>query len=173
MSRTIEVVPYRSHWPSLFRMEARKIAAVLANELILIHHIGSTAIPRIKAKPVIDCLIEVRDIDSVDLFNDSIMALGYDPRGENGIAGRRYFNKARGSIHTHHLHIFQLGHPEIARHLNFRDFLRAHPEQAQAYSRIKEDLAQKFKHDSEAYTEGKTIFVNEIDRLSAAWRQKI
>ena len=171
MSRTIEVVFYNPLWPDLFRQEARRISAILRGEIILIHHIGSTAIPVIKAKPVIDCLIEVARIEKVDEFNPNMIALGYEPRGENGIPGRRYFNKKLGDIHTHHLHIFQVGHPEIERHLDFRDYLRAHPADAQAYSRLKEELAQIFKHDPEAYTEGKSEFVRRIDRLAATWRE--
>lgn len=171
MTRIIEVTQYNPNWPYLYRQEARQIAAALANEIILLHHIGSTAIPGIQAKPVIDILAEVRDIERVDDYNQALMGLGYDARGENGIPGRRYFNKKTGSTHTHHLHIFQVGNSEIDRHLNFRDYLRAHPEEAQAYSQLKDHLAEKYRHDSVAYTEGKNEFVREIDRKAMAWRK--
>lgn len=173
MARIIEVVPYNPHWPYLFRQEARKIAAALAGEIVLIHHIGSTAIPGIKAKPVIDCLIEVRQIERVDAYNDELISLGYTPRGENGIPSRRYFNKKIEEEHTHHLHVFQIGHPEICRHLEFRDYLRTHPNKAQAYSQLKEKLAEKYRHDSVAYTEGKNDFVQEIDQEAAKWRKNL
>lgn len=171
MVRMIDVVPYNPSWPHLYREEARKVTAALATEIIMIHHIGSTSIPGIKAKAVIDCLIEVRDIEQVNHYNQPLIALGYEPRGENGIPGRRYFSKKIGSTHTHHLHIFQVGNSEIERHLNFRDYLRAHPAEAQAYSQLKEGLARKFRQDSVAYTEGKSEFVQEIDRRAAAWRK--
>jgi GrpB-like predicted nucleotidyltransferase (UPF0157 family) len=171
MMRSIKIVPYNPNWPDLYRQEARKIAAALAGEIILIHHIGSTAIPGIKAKPVIDCLIEVYQIERVDSYNDELITLGYHPRGENGIPGRRYFNKKIGNEHTHHLHIFKVGHPEIDRHLDFRDYLRAHPNKAQAYSQLKEKLAEKYRHDSVAYTAGKNEFVREIDQKAARWRK--
>jgi GrpB-like predicted nucleotidyltransferase (UPF0157 family) len=172
MSRIIEMVPYNPDWPFLYRQEARQIVPALVGEIVLIHHIGSTAIPGIKAKPIIDCLIEVRQIERVDNYNTALIALGYNPRGENGIPGRRYFNKKTGSTHTHHLHIFQVGHPEINRHLDFRDYLRAYPADAQAYSQLKEELAQKHRHDSIAYTEGKNDFVQEIDHRAAMWRSR-
>ncbi len=173
MSRIIEVVPYNPIWPSLYRKEAGLVAAIFAGDLILSHHIGSTAIPGIKAKPVIDILIEVRDIETVKSYNEAMIALGYELRGENGIPGRRYFKKANRSIHTHHLHTFQLGHPKIERHLNFRDYLRVNPKRTRAYSHLKEELAQKHKFDSIAYTKGKSNFVSKIDRMSASWRQEL
>jgi len=170
VSRIIEVVPYQPNWPYLYRQEARQIAAALGGEIVLIHHIGSTAIPGIMAKPVIDCLIEVRDIEQVDAYNEAMITLGYDPRGENGISGRRYFNKLRGNTHTHHLHIFQVGHPEINRHLDFRDYLRAHPAKAQAYSQLKASLAQNYRYDASAYTDAKSAFVRDIDQCASEWR---
>jgi GrpB-like predicted nucleotidyltransferase (UPF0157 family) len=169
MSRTIKIVPYNPNWPSRYRQEARQIAVALAGEIVLIHHVGSTAIPGILAKPVIDCLIEVRDIEMVDAYNAAMVALGYTPRGENGIPGRRYFNKLSGHTHTHHLHIFEVGHPEIDRHLDFRDYLRAHPTEAQAYSQLKAELAQKYRHDAVAYTDAKSSFVRKIDQRAAKW----
>ena len=93
MSRILQISPYNPRWPTLFRQEARQIVKALSGQIILIHHIGSTAIPGIKAKPIIDCLIEVRQIESVDAYNTVMITLGYDSRGENGIPGRRYFVK--------------------------------------------------------------------------------
>jgi GrpB-like predicted nucleotidyltransferase (UPF0157 family) len=172
MSRIIEVTSYNPDWPYLYREEARQIVTSLTGEIVLIHHIGSTAIPGIKAKPVIDILGEVRSIERVDNFNKALISLGYNPHGENGIPGRRYFNKKADNTHTHHIHIFQVGHPEIDRHLNFRDYLRIHPDEAQAYSQLKEELAQKYRDDSIAYTEGKNDFVQKIDRRAAVWRSQ-
>ena len=98
-----------------------------------------------------------------------MIALGYDPRGENGIPGRRYFVKRNGEIHTYHLHVFQTGHPEINSYLDFRDYLRVHPDKARAYSELKETLVRKFWNNSVAYTEGKNEFVREIDQLAAIY----
>ena len=168
MTRIIELTPYNPNWPDLYRQEARKIAQILGSEIILMHHIGSTAIPGIHAKPIINCLIEVEKIERIDSHNQALFSLGYEARGENGIPGRRYFFKSSTENHTHHLHAFEVGHPEITRHLDFRDYLRIHPEEAQAYSQLKQELAKKFWHDSIAYTDGKSEFIHRIDRQAAA-----
>lgn len=170
MARKIEVVPYNNDWPRFFSAEAKRIAAALGDEMTAIHHIGSTAIPGIKAKPVLDFLVAVHHIDKVDQLNDSMIALGYEPRGEYGIPGRRYFIKHTDGIRTQHVHIFQNGNPEIVRHLNFRDYMCAHPDEAQAYSRLKEELARQYPEDSRRYTDGKNEFVQEIDRRAKVWR---
>jgi len=170
MPRILQITPYNPRWPDLFRQEARQIFKVLPGQIILIHHIGSTAIAGIKAKPIIDFLIEVHQIESVDANSKAMITLGYDPRGENGIPGRRYFVKGTAGVHSHHLHVFQVGHPDVARHLDFRDYLRSHPDQAQAYSQLKEKLAQKYQNDPVSYTDGKTEFIREIDRCAAIWR---
>ncbi len=170
MVKKVKVVPPNPNWPNLFRAEADRIAAVLGQEVIAIHHIGSTAIPGIKAKPVLDFLIEVKDIDQVDDFNAEMIKLGYQPRGEYGIPGRRYFSKKTGSSSSHHLHTFQSGNPEVERHLNFIDYMRAHPEDAQTYSRLKEELARKFPEDIEGYIEGKAGFIKKIDKKAKIWQ---
>jgi GrpB-like predicted nucleotidyltransferase (UPF0157 family) len=149
MVRKIKVVPYDPDWPNLFEIEADRIAAVLGQEVVTIHHIGSTAIPGISAKPIIDILVEVRDIDKVDNFDGEMAEQGYRPQGEFGIPGRRFFIKGDDADRTHHIHVFQTGHSRTARYLDFRDYVIAHPEHAQAYSRLKEKLAQEFPEDIE------------------------
>ena len=167
MIRKVIVVPHNPNWPELFKAEAGRLAAVLGRELVATHHIGSTAIPGIKAKPILDFLIEVNNIERVDGLNDDMVELGYVPRGEYGIPRRRFFTKDAGNTRTHHLHVFQTGNSEIERHLNFRDYMRAHPAEAQAYNRLKETLARKFPEDIEGYIRGKDAFIKEIDRRAA------
>jgi len=164
MVRRIEVVPYDPDWPNLFRVEADRIVAVLGHEVVAIHHIGSTAIPGISAKPIIDMLVEVQDIKKIDDFNEEMIKRGYRPQGEFGIPGRRFFIKGGDATRTHHIHTFQTGHPGIEQHLNFRDYMIAHPEEAQAYSRLKEELARRFPHDIEGYMAGKDGFIKEMDK---------
>jgi GrpB-like predicted nucleotidyltransferase (UPF0157 family) len=164
MVRKIEVVPYNPDWPSLFKMEADRLGAILGQEAVAIHHIGSTAIPNIRAKPIIDILVEVQDIEKVDDFNTEMIRQGYRPQGEFGIPGRRFFIKGPDDARTHHIHVFQTGHPEVQRHLDFRDYMVTHPEEAQAYSRLKETLAQRFPEDIEGYVAGKDGFIKDIDR---------
>jgi GrpB-like predicted nucleotidyltransferase (UPF0157 family)/ribosomal protein S18 acetylase RimI-like enzyme len=169
-ARVIEVIPYNSDWLAMFRQEAEEIAAILGKELLAIHHIGSTAIPGTSAKPIIDIMPLVRCIETVDAFNPQMVQLGYKPKGENTIPGRRFFTKG-GDIHrSHHVHVYEPDNPEVARHLDFRDYLIAHPEIAQQYSRLKEDLARRFPYDIDKYTGGKASFVQEITCKAQQWR---
>ncbi len=170
MPRQIEVVPYNPDWPRLFEEEAARLAAILGPEIVAIHHIGSTAIPAIKAKPIVDVLVEVRDIEKIDAFDATMSGLGYLPRGEFGIAGRRFFIKGDEINRTHHIHVYQTGHPRIVHHLDFRDYLNAHPEDAQAYSRLKEDLARRYPTDAVSYVAGKDGLIKELDQKAKAWR---
>lgn len=170
MVRRVEVVPHDPAWAQSFQAEAEVIRAILGSEVVAVHHIGSTAIPGISAKPIVDIMVEVRDIARVDAYADRFAAQGYRPMGENGIPGRRYFIKGPDEARTHHVHIFAAGNPEIERHLTFRDYMIAHPEDARAYSRLKEDLAARFPTDIDSYVAGKDAFVKEIDRRAAAWR---
>ena len=169
MTRRIEVVAHDPNWLALFDAEAEDIAVILGAELVAIHHIGSTAIPGIKAKPVIDLLVEVHDIEKIDDFNAAMVGMGYESMGEHGIPGRRFFRKPGQSVRTHHTHVFGVGHPDIERHLNFRDYLIAHPEEAQVYGRLKEDLARRFPENIDSYVEGKSEFIREIDVKAKAW----
>jgi len=170
LPRIIEVVPHDPDWTEQYQHEAHLIADIFSDQLVSIHHIGSTAIPGIKAKPVIDMMVVVQTIQQVEQFNQAMIDLGYSPRGEHGIPGRRYFKKGSDEIHSHHVHVYGLGHPDILLHLNFRDYLRAHPMEAQAYSQLKETLAQQYREDPPGYTDGKTDFVVERNRRAAQWQ---
>ncbi len=169
--RRIEVVPYSDDWPVKYEEESGSVRNILGEELIEIHHIGSTAIPGMSAKPIIDILPVVKDIKKVDSFNSRFIDSGYEPRGELGLPGRRYFAKG-GDNRTHHLHIYQVGNPEIERHLAFRDYMITHPEEAEAYAELKESLAKQFPHDTPSYCDGKDEFVKERERRALEWIMK-
>jgi GrpB-like predicted nucleotidyltransferase (UPF0157 family) len=153
----------------MYEAEARVVSAVLGTELVAIHHVGSTAIPGLAAKPTIDMLAEVHDIEAIDLHNWRFVGIGYTPMGEYGVSGRRYFFKSSGEKHTHHLHIFQEGHFEIERHLLFRDYLRSHPKEAEKYASLKISLAAEFSDDILSYMQGKYTIINEIDLKAKEW----
>ena len=173
MARMVEVVPYDPLWPTSYAEEAAKVVGVLGRNLISIHHVGSTAIPEIAAKPTIDMLAVVRELALVDNANTAMWDLGYQPKGEHGIIDRRYFRKLEGENHLFHLHAFKIGHPEIERHLNFRDYLRAHPVYAQAYQKLKLRLAEQFTDQPRSYTSAKTDFILSVDQQAALWREEI
>lgn len=162
MTRKIEVVPYHPIWPDLFEEEAAKIQQTLGENCIIVHHIGSTAVPGLAAKPIIDMIPVVRDIMEVTQALPSMHALGYEAKGEFGILFRRYFQK-EDIARTHNVHIFEQGNPEIERHLKFRDWMRTHEDDRNAYGQLKQDLALKYPHDMMAYALGKEGFIAEID----------
>ncbi|MDM8527839.1 GrpB family protein [Anaerolineales bacterium HSG24] len=167
----VKVVPHDPNWIQLFDQEAKCLSAILGDEIIAIHHIGSTAIPNIYAKPILDFLIEVRNIDIINQFNGPLAQVGYEAKGEFGLPGRRFFSKGVGSERTHHVHIFQTNNPEYERHLAFRDYLRTHPDVAYQYSRLKQELAGRFPKDSVAYTRAKDDFIRSTEQKARAWRK--
>jgi GrpB-like predicted nucleotidyltransferase (UPF0157 family) len=169
--RSVEVIPYDPAWPHLFEAEAELLTRILGADLVRVHHIGSTSVPGLQAKPVIDMLAEVRNIENIDNLNEKMIVSGYTPRGEYGIPGRRYFFKGSEERHSHHLHAFQTGNGEIARHLLFRDYLCAHPQEARRYASLKESLAARFPGDIEAYMDGKDAFIKEVDSKAVMWSQ--
>lgn len=130
-----------------------------------IHHIGSTAIPGIMAKPVIDILVIAASLDDIDRRSGGMGAAGYEARGEYGIAGRRYFSRSVDAFGLgYHVHVYREGAEEIARHIGFRDYLIRNPETAQAYSALKLSLANSRGELVEDYAERKSGFVEEIQR---------
>jgi GrpB-like predicted nucleotidyltransferase (UPF0157 family) len=168
--RKIEVVPYDPQWPEIYQAEVESLTPAIGTQVIAFHHIGSTSVPGLSAKPTIDILAEVHSLAALDSCNKAMLELGYVPRGENGIEGRRYFSKLAGEVHLFHLHAFQTGHIGIANHLVFRDYLRAHPTVAEEYAGLKRQLAGKFTFDTVAYTEGKADFITEVLQKATAWR---
>jgi GrpB-like predicted nucleotidyltransferase (UPF0157 family) len=169
MVRKVEVVSYHNDWPEQFQAEAEALSAIFGSLLLSIHHFGSTAIPGISAKPIIDILIIVTDVQAVDDLNDALRALHYMAVGEYGIPGRRFFYKGTHDLRTHHLHVYQRGNPHILRHLAFRDYMRAHPPTARAYSQLKEHLALQFPEDMDRYIEGKNAFIQEQEQRAMDW----
>ena len=160
--RRIEVVPYDKNWQLLFEQEATRVKQALGENCIQVHHVGSTSVPGLAAKPVIDMIPVVKDIARVDQSNEAMKALGYEPQGEFGIPFRRYFQKG-GDERTHHVHVFEVGSPEVARHLAFRDWMRTHEDDKNMYAELKQNLAQQFPYDSLGYCNGKDAFIASID----------
>jgi len=168
MGRTIQVVDPTPEWSVFFGKEAAHLTLIFGTQLVAIHHIGSTAIQRIKAKPIIDMLVIIKHIETIETFSAPMQQLGYRPRGEcldnpiPGTPGRFYFSKDINGVRTHQVHVCQEGHADIENKLAFRDYLRAHREEAQAYSSLKERLAAEHRHDIVGYIRGKDAFVQRI-----------
>jgi GrpB-like predicted nucleotidyltransferase (UPF0157 family)/GNAT superfamily N-acetyltransferase len=167
MKQKVQVVPYDPNWPHSFETESKLIKQALGDNCLEIYHIGSTSVPGLAAKPIIDMMPVVRDITMVDSSNSAMDALGYNALGENGIPFRRYFEKG-SKLRTHHVHVFAQNNPDIERHIKFRDWMRTHPEDIKAYADLKKDLATRFPEDSFSYWIGKEDFITKIYK-KAGW----
>jgi GrpB-like predicted nucleotidyltransferase (UPF0157 family) len=158
---TVRLVPYDSRWPVLFLDEAERIRSIAGADLPLaIEHVGSTAIPGLAAKPILDLLGGYPRGASVSTYVDALTRAGYQHRGEQGIPGREFFR--RGDPRSYHFHLAEKGGTFWREHLAFRDALRTQPELRDAYAALKVQLAQKYPYDREAYIEGKTEFVRKV-----------
>ena len=158
----IEIVPYSPEWPDLFALEAGRIRAACANAVRVVEHIGSTAIPGMPAKPILDIM------PGLGLFQDGLKTieplkqLGYEYAGENGIPGRYYFRLLYEGRSVVHVHMFEIGTQNWHRHLIFRDHLRANPAVAVQYAELKQELAVRYRNDRQAYTNGKSEFIHSV-----------
>jgi GrpB-like predicted nucleotidyltransferase (UPF0157 family) len=169
--RKVEVVPHDPKWQEMFKLGSDQVIEALGKNVVAVHHIGSTAIPCIYAKPVIDLLVEVKNIAKVDGQNRSMESLGYEVMGEFGMSGRRFFRKDnKEGIRTHHIHTFTVASEQIKRHLAFRDYMIAHPEDAQSYSELKCRLAKEYPTNIDRYMDGKDGFIRQIDKKAAQWQ---
>lgn len=169
MARKVEVVPYQQEWPFQFEVEAKMLRKVFGDQVLAVHHFGSTSVPGICAKPIIDILLIVRDIDTVFPLVPTLEKLGYLFKGEYGIPGRRFFIKGTEEVRSHHLHIYQINNPHILRHIAFRDYLRTHPNLARQYGALKESLARQFPEDIDRYIDGKNDFIKEQESQALKW----
>lgn len=147
------------------------MSRIFKRAIVFCEHIGSTSIPHIHAKPVIDILISAHNLTEIDAFNHELEDLGYVARGEFGISGRRFFVKDCDGERSYQIHVFQVGDPELAKHINFREFMIAHPDAAQEYAKLKIELAQRFPDDVRAYSEAKDAFIKNIDTQALYWLQ--
>ena len=162
--RRVRVVPHDPAWAEGFETEAAALRSALGDEALAIHHIGSTSVPGLRAKPTIDVLVEAKEIGRLDDLEAEMAEKGYEAWGEYGIPGRRFFTRDRGPDRLCNVHAFQTGSPEVERHLAFRDYLIHHADTARAYGDLKRDLAERFPTDMEAYMNGKDAFIKETER---------
>ena len=143
MARKIEVVDYNPEWKKLYKIEEKKIKAILGKNCAAVYHIGSTSVKGLCAKPIIDILVVVKDLSLVDAFDAEFEAEGYECMGEYGIPGRRFYQKG-GDERTHHIHLFEESNKnDIDRHLAVRDYLENHPYVAKEYPELNRRLTKR------------------------------
>lgn len=166
MSETLKIVPYDPDWPRMFAAERDRIASVLGALALRIDHHGSTSVPGLAAKPVIDIQISVRSLEPIESYGSGLSRLGYVHVPHSDDSFCPFFHRPQRWPHTHHVHVVRAGGDEERRTLAFRDFLRAHPEAARSYEALKRDLAAR--HDAsdfraqQAYADAKTELVTRI-----------
>ena len=158
------VVPYDPVWVACFSAERERLLALFAPREARIEHVGSTSVPGLAAKPIVDMLLGVRRLADVERRIPVLEARGWEyvPEHEAVFPERRFLARPRRRPRTHHLHAVEIGSRFWNDHLAFRDQLRARPEDAAAYGRLKRELAARHGSDRSAYTEAKTSFVEAI-----------
>lgn len=169
----IEIVDYNPHWPQVFADLSAVIGEALGDLALAIEHVGSTAVPDLCAKPIIDLDVVISSREHLPQVVQALSHLGYMHQGDLGITGREAFAGAGVSVPhqdpprswpAHHLYVCAVDSLELHRHLVFRDALRADPARAAAYADLKRQLAQQFRHDRDAYCQAKTLFVESVLR---------
>jgi NAD-dependent deacetylase len=164
----VVVVDYDPEWPKLYEEESERLRAAFADIAVEIEHMGSTAVPGLAGKPVIDISV---GLSTLDLTKEQIAAmegLGYEYLGEFGLPGRLYFRKGEATS-THHVHAVEWGGEHWRRHLAFRDYLRAHPAEARDYGEAKRRLAAEVEHDWHEYVARKNVFADGLFGRAWAW----
>jgi GrpB-like predicted nucleotidyltransferase (UPF0157 family) len=172
MPREMVVVPYDPDWVEAYRQEKEILTGIFQDSILEIHHFGSTSIPGICAKPIIDVMIVVADIAAVDELNSRMEDAGYSVRGENGIPERRYFVKLKhdgSGNHTHHIHVYQQGNRHIEDELVFPRYLRVNVEARLEYERVKLEASKRHRHSPMSYVEAKYECVMKLTAEAKAY----
>ena len=160
----IVIVDYDPQWPILFEQEKCAIWAAIGQFVKGIEHMGSTAVPGLPAKPLIDICVGLQDINDAMKCIEPLKALGYEyvSEYEKVLPNRRYFRKGPPGKRTHHLHMWRIDSPGWKRHIDFRNTLRKEPQLAQEYLALKERLAKKYVDNRPAYSDAKSEFIESV-----------
>ena len=168
MSQHVVVSDYNPAWLGMYEKKKALILPILDDNCIAIYHIGSTSVPGLAAKPIIDIMAVVRSLAEADGTEKAFAAIGYEWLGEYGIEGRRYLRKG-GDERTHQIHIFQADDSgNIIRHLAFRSYLEKHRDVLDEYAALKKELALHFPYDIDGYCDEKDSFVRSVEKAALA-----
>lgn len=168
----VEIVPYRAEWAERFALLGAELRRALGSVALRIDHIGSTAVPGLAAKPIVDVQVSVADLEPLDSFRDPLVGLGLVFRADNPELTKRYFRESPGMDRTH-VHVRRSGSWAEQFALLFRDFLRVHPVEAEEYAAVKRKLAAEYAFDRQGYTEAKQPFVWELMYRADRWSQEV
>jgi GrpB-like predicted nucleotidyltransferase (UPF0157 family) len=163
--RRIEIVDYDARWPEMFERLRSRIWTALEDVALSVEHVGSTSVPGLSAKPIIDISIVVPERPDVQTAISRLATLGYVHKGDLGIKGRQAFANPDG-LSAHNLYLCPRDSAALANHLAIRNYLRSHPEAAREYGELKRHLAERFPHDIDGYVDGKTTMLLTILRAT-------
>ncbi|AMV27263.1 dephospho-CoA kinase/protein folding accessory domain-containing protein [Gemmata sp. SH-PL17] len=163
---------YSPEWPAAFEDAAKQLRLLLDGELVAVHHIGSTSVPGLAAKPIIDLMPVVRVIESVDSLVPAFRDAGYRDWGEYGLPGRRYFTRDRDGLRTHNVHVYQFDNPEVERHLAFCAYLRHDDSARQEYEAQKRAAYVLHPVDIDAYNDAKNAWIKRTEQLALDWYRR-
>ncbi len=169
--RIVELHQPSEHWARLADEYAERLGHIVGPNLIRVHHIGSTAIPGIRAKPTIDLLPEVIDIEKLDLLEAAFIENGFQWWGEYGLPGRRFcpLNDSETGRRLANVHCYQTGSTEITRHVAFRDYLSSNRELAQQYEAEKIRCQALHPNDTFAYSDAKNDWIQPLEKEALIW----
>jgi GrpB-like predicted nucleotidyltransferase (UPF0157 family) len=171
----VQLAPHRAEWADMAKAESARLKAALGDNIVTVHHVGSTAIPGIMAKPIIDLMPIVRDLAALDAKENAVRGLGYKWHGEFGLEGRRFctFADATTGKRTFQLHFFEDGNSvDVRNMLTFRDYLRAHPFIAKAYEMEKLRAASAQPNDTTLYNKEKNDWIKRTEADALVWAGK-
>lgn len=161
MDTPARVVDYDPAWPSTFEEIRRRIEPALTDVALAVEHVGSTAVPGLAGKPIVDLDVVLADASQVPMAIQRLVALGYVHKGDDGIVGREVFKPPVNGPY-HHLYVVVEGSKPHRDHVDLRDYLRRHPEEARRYAEPKHEIAHLLLTDREAYTRGKSDLIEEM-----------
>ena len=160
--KKVKLLAYNTAWPRLYKREEKLLLSVAREYILDIQHIGSTSVPGMKAKPIIDIVIGVKSLKDGKKCVGGLEKIGYEYKHDAGVKGRHFFVKGTEKNRTHYIHIVKLNGNNWENYIYFRDYLRAHKIAVIKYNKLKEQLAKKYKHDRDTYTTRKSFFIQGI-----------
>ena len=162
MSERIEILEYDLKWPEVFGREADALKESVGELILQIEHVGSTSVPGLAAKPIVDIMVAVAELDSIGPAIPNFEKLGYEHCGEMGVPGRIFFKKYIDGKRAFHIHTVEPDTNAWFQLVPFRDYLIAHPDEAREYEKLKRKLAVRFEHNRDAYSKQKHSFIDGI-----------
>lgn len=168
----VELEEYNIEWVKSFEKEKKLLEEVLKDKIISVEHVGSTSIPNLKSKPIIDICVGVKNLEDAVTFEKILEPYDYHFKGHQGVEDRYFYAKGPEENRTHYIHFEEVGSDSYQNHILFRDYLIHHPEYVKQYQALKEDLALKYPEERKKYTTGKSDFIKTVINLAKKEKYK-